>query len=340
MKRRLSKVRSTLTSLGLDGFLVTFLPHIRYLTGFTGSNGLLFCRHGQWFFITDARYHAQSRSEVRECKVVISRHGGIEEIRLRKLFNGVRTLGIDERSLSLNTFRTIRTYSSDLQFRAVNDLVETLAVQKDRTEIDRIRKAVKISDRVFADILPLIKSGVRECDIAAEIVYRMRLQGAESESFEPVVASGVRSAMPHARASAKKIRNGEFVLIDFGSKYMGYHSDMTHTIHLGKPSVRERRLYRAVSDARERAIEKITAGIPANAIDRIARKSLGNDRLTKYFIHPAGHGIGLQVHDYHRQIHMFWLRGMSSRSNLGCTFPENVASGSRTTSSSRRMTAV
>jgi Xaa-Pro aminopeptidase len=206
-------------------------------------------------------------------------------------------LGIDERSLSLSTFKTIRTYSSALQFRAVNDLVETLAVQKDRTEIDRIRKAVKTSDRVFSDILPLIKSGVQECDIAAEIVYRMRLQGAESESFEPVVASGVRSAMPHARASAKKIRNGEFVLIDFGSTYRGYHSDMTRTIHLGKPSVRERRLYRAVSDAREHAIEKITAGIPANEIDRIARKSLGNDRLAKYFIHPVGHGIGLQVHE-------------------------------------------
>ncbi len=297
MKYRLSKVQSTLTSLGLDGFLVTFLPHIRYLTGFTGSNAILFYNSRRWYFLTDARYRVQGEAEVKECKVIISSRGSIEELQKRNLMRGVRTLGIDECSMSLATFKTIKRCFSKLRFRSVDNLIENLAIIKNKNEIEKIRKAVNISDAVFSEILPFLKAGTRECDIAAEITYRVRIHGAEGESFDPIVASGFRSAYPHARASTKKIRTGEFVLIDFGSRYRGYHSDITRTVHVGVPSSRRRKLYQAVLDAQERAMEKARAGIPAMEVDRVARESLTNDGLANYFIHPVGHGIGMQVHE-------------------------------------------
>ncbi len=297
MKHRLSKAQSILTSLGFDGYLITFLPHIRYLTGFSGSNALLYCTQGRWYFFTDGRYQAQSKAEVKGCKVIITRRGSIEELQIRNLLKGVRTLGIDERSISLATFRMIKKSFPKLRFRPANTVIEDLAVIKSKSEIEKIRHAVEISDQVFAEILPLINAGIRECDVAAEIVYRVRTHGAESESFEPIVASGFRGAFPHAHASKKKIRRGEFVIVDFGSRYGGYHSDLTRTIHVGKPSSRYKKLYQAVSDAHDRAIEKARAGIPAKEIDRAARKSLENDGLARYFIHPVGHGIGMQIHE-------------------------------------------
>lgn len=176
-------------------------------------------------------------------------------------------------------------------------MIRALRLKKDDTEVDSIRRAARISDRVFGHILRILTPGVRETDIAAEISYMHRRFGAEADSFEPIVASGPRGALPHARATDKKVRKGELITLDFGCRVGGYHSDITRTVAVGPPSSRMRTVYKAVLSAQLAALAAIRSGVPSRVPDAEARQVLRSYKLDRWFRHSLGHGLGLEVHE-------------------------------------------
>lgn len=296
--QRLEAVRTMMKKLRLDAMLVTFLPHVRYLSGFSGSNGLVLLTPGKQFFLSDGRYTQQVAQEVKGFKTIIT-HGGslFEELRKKRVLQGVPRVGFDVQSLRVAEFQNLKKLFPRTRFVATSDVVEAPASIKEEPEIDLIRQAARITDQVFAKLLPVIKEGVTELDIAAEITYLHRTLGAEADAFEPIVASGERGALPHARATSKPIRKGELVTLDFGCRFQGYHSDLTRTIALGTPDPKLRSLFDIVLSAQTMALEKARDGMNARALDRIARTRIGKAGFGKYFTHSLGHGLGLQVHE-------------------------------------------
>ena len=297
MSTRLVKLRSQFEALGLDAFLVTYAPHLRYLSGFSGSNGLGLITRRSSVLITDGRYEEQVKSEVKGWKVIISQLALFDELRDRGLLRpGVR-VGFDGNSLLYTQFKDLKRAIPTAKFLPKVDCIEQIAIIKEQSEIDAIRKAVGITDRVFEEILELIRPGMSELDVAAEISYRQRKHGAERDAFETIVASGERGALPHGRASAKKLRRGELVTLDFGCVVDGYHSDMTRTIALGKPGADEKKIYNVVYTAQQKAVDKARSGLAAKSLDAVARDHIKEKGFDKFYRHSLGHGIGLQIHE-------------------------------------------
>jgi Xaa-Pro aminopeptidase len=191
----------------------------------------------------------------------------------------------------------LRKLFPSVAFASTSDIVEEAMLAKDEHEIGMIRRAVRISDRVFEKVLDAIRPGVNELEISAEISYLHKSLGAERDAFETIVASGERSAFPHARASQKKIRSGELVTLDFGCVVDGYNSDITRTVIVGKANMRAKRMYEAVCEAQQEAINSAKAGMWARDLDAVARKSIGRRGYGKFFNHSLGHGLGLHVHE-------------------------------------------
>jgi Xaa-Pro aminopeptidase len=194
-------------------------------------------------------------------------------------------------------FRSLKALFPRAQLVPTASIVERLTSIKDKYELDAIRRAVKVSDRVFGAIIQMLRPGLTELDVAAEIAYLHRRYGAEGDAFDPIVASGRRAALPHARASAKRIRRGELVLLDFGCRVAGYHSDLSRTVAVGKPSARLSSMYKVVLDAQTQAIGAVRSGVAAADVDAIARLRIRKQGYGRYFCHSLGHGLGLQVHE-------------------------------------------
>jgi Xaa-Pro aminopeptidase len=297
MKIRLQKLRSQFEQLNIDAFLVTFQPHLRYVSGFSGSSGIGLVTPQSAFLITDGRYLQQVRQEVRDWKVYIARDGLLDEMNRQNLLRPNWRVGFDGNTLVFEQYKFLKRIFPKVKFLPKVDSIERIAVVKDAGEIAKISKAVAITDQVFLEILPLIKPGITELDIAAEISYRHRKLGAEADAFETIVASGERSALPHGRATAKKLANGELVTLDFGCVYEGYHSDMTRTVALGKPKPEAKKIYRVVLDAQLRAIDFAKSGIKSKDLDAIARNYIKKQGFDKFYRHSLGHGLGLQIHE-------------------------------------------
>ncbi len=283
--------------MAVDAFLVTFPPHLRYLTGFSGSHACALVGEEVQAFITDGRYTQQARDEVRGWRSYIAQDTLFTELADRRLLSPGMRVGVDGNTLTLAEFRQIRKTFPKVKFLPRVETIESIAAVKDENEIESIRRAVAISDRVFREILPLLKPGVTELEIAAEISYRQRTHGAEADAFEPIVASGERGALPHGRATVKKIRRGEMVTLDFGSVVDGYHSDLTRTVAVGEPSAECRRIHAIVHEAQQRAIDAAADGMSARTLDAVARGHITEQGYEKYFRHALGHGIGLQIHE-------------------------------------------
>jgi Xaa-Pro aminopeptidase len=247
--------------------------------------------------VTDGRYADQVRKEVTMARILISKGGLFERIAQRGILKKAKRIGVQSQHLSLAAFANLKRHLPGKRWHHGRQLVEEEIMVKDRGEIEQIRKAVEITDKVFTKLLSIIKPGMRERDIAAEISYWHRRFGADADAFEPIVASGARGAFPHARASLKKIKKGELVTIDLGCRVNGYHSDMTRTVAVGRPRPRAERIYEAVRDAQAKAVETIRSGLQAKDVDAVARESLRCFGLAKHFTHSLGHGIGLQVHE-------------------------------------------
>jgi len=296
-RRRIALVREQMRHEGLDVFIVSSLPNVRYLTGFSGTNGVCIIRKKSAFFLTDGRYVQQSKREIKAARVVIARNGLFEEAAQLGLFKNCGAVGFESHALTYAQYRTLRKLVSGVSFVSMKDVVEGIALVKEKKEIDHIRAAVGISDRVFKELLHVIKPGVTELDVAAEISYLHKKFGAEKDAFEPIVGSGERGSLPHARASAKKIKHHEFVTLDFGCTVQGYNSDITRTVAVGGASQQSRKLYDVVLDAQLAAIRAARGGIMARDLDAVARDRISARGYGQYFIHSLGHGLGLQVHE-------------------------------------------
>jgi Xaa-Pro aminopeptidase len=300
-KRRQYEQRGLLASHRLDVLLVTHLPNIRYLCGFTGSAGVLLVSERQCVFFTDGRYTEQARAEVQGAKIVIARKSptilAAEWIKAKmKGRRGV--VGIEADRLTVALHKTLREkLPSTVRLKGAPPLVETARMIKDAEEIRLIRDVVNEGAGVFDRVLGNIRPGIKEADIAAEMEYMAHKAGAEGMSFPTIIASGPRSALPHGRASQAALPEHGFVVCDFGVILAGYCSDQTRTVALGRTSAEARHAYEAVKDAQQAAIQAVRPGASFSEPDAVGRKLLKKQGLEKYFTHSTGHGVGLEIHE-------------------------------------------
>lgn len=282
----------------VDALVVTHRPNLLYLTGFRGSSGVLVVTPRRADFLAPAMYRLQANQEVVGAQVRIGAGSPLKSTAQLLARWKLDRVGHEEEHLPSAQLRFLRAaLPGSTALVPLAGTVEGLRAIKDKDEIDRIRSAQELTTRVFTEVLPSVRPGVRELDLAAELEYRMKLHGARGPAFETIVASGPRSALPHGRASRKRLEKNELVVFDLGAILDDYHSDMSRTVYLGTPSSRVKRTYQAVQQALERARESVRAGVTAAQVDAKARRCLTRKRLGEYFVHGTGHGLGLEVHE-------------------------------------------
>jgi Xaa-Pro aminopeptidase len=301
---RQKKLREQLASTGLDALLVSHLPNIRYLCGFTGSAGFLLVSEAGSVFFTDVRYDTQGRAEVKGARVIIARKAVLNAMgewigaRRKKARSKGWTIGIDAEHVSVaERKRVAGLLPSGLRLRNAPALVERARMVKEDDELELIRAAVRLGATLFDRALEVLRPGIKEAEVAAEMEYAARRAGAEEMSFPTIIASGARSALPHGRASDQAIAPGGFVVCDFGVILDGYCSDQTRTVWVGAVPKEARRAYESVREAQEAAIAAVRPGISAGEVDAAARKVLRKAGLGRYFTHSTGHGVGLEIHE-------------------------------------------
>ena len=295
---KLRRLRRNLENLGLEGIIVSHLPNLRYLFEFTGSTGTALVTPGQSFLFLDSRYILQGRAETTGCAIEMA-HPSLEEALAQKVRSlGIRKLAVEEHYVSLHRYRLLANkLPRTIDLKPVGGLIEELRMVKSIEEIEEIQRTLDLTVQAFESIIPEVRPGIREIDLAAELEYQLRKRGARKTSFDTIVASGWRSAMPHGVASTKTLAQNEFVVFDFGAYREGYASDMTRTLFLGKPASEQRKIYTTVLDAVLRAEEKIRPGLSCQTVDRLARSHIEEQGFGDYFGHGTGHGIGLEVHE-------------------------------------------
>ena len=282
----------------VEHILVTHLPNVRYLTGFTGSAGILLMGLRVGILWVDPRYTLQAQEQAVGVEVIEEKEGILKAAAVWLRKNGVRAATFEASTLTYAQFDLIRKEAGEsLRLKPAGDLVEELRIVKDREEIETIRRAAQVTADVFTELLPQIRPGLVEQDLAAEIEFRMRKKGAEGAAFETIVASGPRSAYPHARPSSKALQECELVIFDLGAILGGYAADMTRTVYLGEPTRRVQSLYSVVLKSQEGAIRSVRDSIPTGAVDSAARRILAKHGLARYFTHSTGHGVGLEIHE-------------------------------------------
>ena len=295
---RQRRVSRALEARRLDALLVTHLPNTRYLCGFTGSAGVLLVADGRCTFLTDGRYREQARAEVQGAKVVVPKGPVLDAAARTVADSRAKIVGVESEHISVAAeAKVARTLRSKARVRRTQGLVEEHRMVKEPAEVERLRVAVRLGSSLFDKAVAAIRPGVPERAVAAELEYAARYAGAEGMSFETIVASGPRSVLPHGLASAQPIPRRGFVVLDFGVILGGYRSDMTRTLYVGEPGAQACRLYRAVWDAQQAAIEAVRPGRTASEVDRAARSVLRRAGLARYFTHSTGHGVGLEIHE-------------------------------------------
>ncbi len=287
----------------IDALLITHLPNVRYLTGFTGSAGVLLIGQGRQrpVFITDGRYTSQAHEQVENAKIVIAKGSALDAavqqaVKLRLANVGVEA---DHMPVSMRS-RLKKLLPPKVKLKETTGLVEDIREVKDTGELAAIERAVKLGAEIFKVALKTIKPGVRETDVAAELEYAARRAGATGMSFETIVASGPRSALPHGKASVARIPERGFVVLDYGVILDGYCSDMTRSVHVGKPSPEARRMYESVLQSQLAGIQAVRSGATAGEVDHACREVLRRAKLDRYFTHSTGHGVGLEIHEMPR----------------------------------------
>lgn len=298
-KGRIQRLQGSLAEARIDAIIVTHLPNVRYLCGFTGSAGILAVSERDAVFFTDGRYTEQSRVQVKGAKVKIQRgmsaqaglSAWLERFSGRRVGIEAAHLSVAERDAFANAIR------AKTRLISAPPIVERMRMIKDAGEIGLIRDACHMGVRLFEHLQKKVRGGIPEALAAGQIEFQARKLGAEQMSFPTIIASGPRSALPHGRASEAPLPRRGFVVCDFGVILAGYCSDMTRTLHLGRPGSGERAAYRAVQEAQQAALDAVQPGSSVGKVDQAARKLLYNSRLGKYFTHSTGHGVGLEIHE-------------------------------------------
>jgi len=296
--KRRKAIRAELAARKLDCLVVTHPANWYYLTGFTGEAGALVVSEDGTTLLTDGRFTMQAKEETRGVRIELQQGGLYVALGAFLRKSGLGRVGYDANQLTVAEWNTLRKAlgSSGRGFEATG-LVAHLRMRKDAQELAVMRKAAILAGEVLECVLKLVKPGVRESELGAEIEYQMKKHGASGASFETIVASGPRGALPHARPTAKKLRKNELVVLDLGAILGHYCSDMTRTVYVGRASKRVREWYRSVQEAQEAAVAAVRAGVTCGEVDAAARDVLKKNGLEQYFVHSTGHGLGLEVHE-------------------------------------------
>jgi Xaa-Pro aminopeptidase len=293
--KRRQRVARDLSDFKSDVLIVSGLPNVRYLSGFTGSNAIVLIAAGQSILFTDPRYTIQARTES-DCSVRIIRgslYDGVSKVLKNRKW---KRIAIERNRLTVAGYSELQEkLGLGAGLRPTAGLVEKHRMVKSDEEIQAIRASVETNSRAFTETSRQINDGMSETDLAAELEYRMRRNGAEKPAFETIVASGPRTALPHAQPTGEKLH--KLLLVDMGCMQAGYASDMTRMLHLGRPGPQTRKLYKAVLEAQLAAIAAVRAGVQAGHVDRAARKVLKAHGFEKQFVHSTGHGLGLEIHE-------------------------------------------
>ncbi|MGL4521191.1 MAG: M24 family metallopeptidase [Bacilli bacterium] len=297
MKHRIQKLQNYMKTQQLDAFLITSTTNRRYMTGFTGTSGYALVTKESAYFITDFRYIDQATTQTDGYEIV--QHVGpiVQEVAelLKKL--SVEKLGFEKDFVSYGTYELYAALWTNTQLLGTSGVVENFRHVKDEEELIIMREAADIADKAFAHICTYIKPGQKETDVRDELEMSMRKLGADCSSFEIIVASGVRSSLPHGVASEKIIEAGDVITLDFGAYYKGYCSDITRTIAVGHISDEMKHIYDTVLQAQEHAVANIKAGLTGKEADALARDIIAAAGYGPNFGHSTGHGLGMDVHE-------------------------------------------
>jgi Xaa-Pro aminopeptidase len=303
---RLERLRTSLPEKNLDLLLVTHLPNVRYLCGFTGSAAALLVSERGATLFTDGRYVAQAHAEVLGAAIVISRKSPpvvVAEFLLNFHAAGPHkpVLGIEADYVTVaNRARIAAQTRGRFKLVSTTSILEKLRMVKDAAEIRLIRRSVEVGASLFRIARKKIRPGIPEVEVAAAMEFEARRCGAEGMSFPTIIASGKRSALPHGRASQTLVPRNGFVVCDFGVILAGYCSDRTRTVHVGRPSTATREMYEAVREAQAAALAVVRPGIKVSDVDAAGRRVLRKWKLDRYFTHSTGHGLGLEIHELPR----------------------------------------
>lgn len=296
MNKRRDKVLNIMDNMGLDGCVIKGMDNIFYLTGFKGSEATLLITRGEVFLLTDFRYITYARETIKDAQVYeIKRDKDVLYNLCEKL--EIKRLGFDGAHITYNLYERFKNSLKGIELIPLKDEIEDIRKCKEACEIDLILEAIEIATNAFKEIFEEIRPGKTEKEIALNLNHTMERLGADKPSFDTIVASGERSALPHAVPTEKKISNGEPVIIDFGVQKNGYCSDETCTILIGDVNGKISEIYKIVNDARSLGIEKARPGMPVKELDMIVRGYIEKAGYGKYFGHGTGHGIGVAVHE-------------------------------------------
>ncbi|WP_144511064.1 Xaa-Pro peptidase family protein [Bacillus sp. FJAT-22090] len=293
---KLEKLRVALEEQGVDALLITNGYNRHYMTGFTGTAGVAIVSKNDAVFITDFRYTEQAASQIKDFRIVKHEKTLIEEVAAQVSQMGIQSLGFEKDDLTYSSFELYKQ-AVKAELVPLSGLVEKIRLIKTDEEISIIKAACRIADEAYEHIVTYIKPGMTELEVSNELEFFMRKRGATSSSFDTIVASGIRSALPHGVASDKVIEDGDFVTLDFGAVYNGYISDTTRTVAVGQPSEQLKEIYQVVLDSQLLALEKVKPGMTGKEADAIARDYIASKGYGEAFGHSLGHGIGLEVHE-------------------------------------------
>ncbi len=295
--KRKESVYEILQNKSLDAILITSSENCYYLSGFTGTAGVIVITGERDYFITDFRYLEQAGEQVSGCEIKeISRN---KEEKLAEFLTdlNISSLGFEDDHVSYEYYHKMIDLCEDITFVPLKGSVKDLRLIKEPEEIENIKKAVEITERAFDKLLDYIEPGRTEKELAAELEYLLRKEGGEKPAFDFIVASGKRSSLPHGVASDKKVARGEFITFDFGTHYNNYCSDMTRTVILGKPDEKQREVYEIVLQAHRQVSNNLRAGMSGVEADAIAREIITEAGYGDNFGHGLGHGIGIEIHE-------------------------------------------
>lgn len=293
---KLQKLRALMEKKDLDAFIVTSAQNRRYISGFTGSAGLLIITKSKQLFITDFRYIEQATEQAPDFEIIEHKQSIIQEAAAQLLKESAQRVGFEHEDV---TFALYQQFQNAVHADLVpaSGLIEELRLIKSETELAIMKTAAEIADAAYTHILTFVKPGMKEIEVSNELEFFMRKQGATQSSFDTIVASGYRSALPHGVASDKEIQKGELVTLDYGALYNGYCSDITRTFAVGEISDKLREIYDIVLEANLRGVAGVKPGITGKEADALTRDYITEKGYGQYFGHSTGHGLGMDVHE-------------------------------------------
>jgi Xaa-Pro aminopeptidase len=291
------EVKSILKKKSIEGILFFSPENIRYLTGFSGSEGYLLVDEDEHLLLVDSRYITQARDEAWGCRVS-QVEKGIVGVAGQVSSLGFRRLGFEAQGISVARFEQLQKALEKMELVPIKDELERLRGSKTAEEMAWMREAIQVAEGAWQECQVLVKPGAQEADLALELDCRMKKRGAERMAFDTIVASGPRAALPHAQPTTRSLEQGDLLLFDFGCRFRGYCSDESCTVIVGRATDEQRHIYGIVKDAHDRAIEAVRPGVKLAAIDAAAREHIDQAGHGAHFGHGTGHGIGLGVHEW------------------------------------------